>query len=371
MQYWLRNVRVRIKALLGRRRLRFNNSVSLRNGDMDLSYPYSPSIVHQEVIRITEATLGYVSGDVTDWRDVAVTKLKELVGWQEPSVDNPSVESLWEADDELGNYKKINIPNELHTFMPAYICMPHHRFSGRWVICMQGHNSGMHNSLGLDKEHEKYKWEPHGDRDFATWCLQNGYGALCVEQRGLGERIEKRQQHKASHPCHDMAMQALALGRTAIGERLYDVGSAINYLKHNHSNSGSIGVMGHSLGGTMSIYAAALYDEITFCIASGCFSSFDRSILNRYHCADLYVPKIRQYFEFGDVAGMITPKPLLLIQAVNDYLFPLSGVRTEYAKTKTIYMAMGVAHRLRLEITQNGHRFSGQLANVGKDVLGI
>ena len=371
MQDFLRNTVSNIRAVFRNRRKRFINVDVLDQDVSCIQNTYSPSIVHRELANSTRTQLGYRSGDVKVWQNVAKKKLKEIVCWQEPPKSVNGVKVIWKAEDRLGVYRKICLPSDCGTWMPAYVCIPYHRFCGKWIICMQGHTSGMHNSIGVDRESETYTWEPHGERDIATWCLGNGFAAICVEQRGLGERVETIQTSLSDHPCQDAAMRSLVLGRTLLGERLYDLGIVTQYLKDQHPNELTIGVMGHSLGGTMSIYAAALYDDISFCIASGCYSSFEKSILSLYHCVDLYVPGIRKLFEFGDLAGLIAPKSLLLIQGINDKLFPASGLRVEYSRTEQIYSAMRARNNLRLEIGQNGHRFYGQLATAGIKFLSL
>ena len=62
--------------------------------------------------------------------------------------------------------------------------------------------------------------------------------------------------------------------------------------------------------------------DINFAIAGSCVSSFEKSVLGIYHCADLYIPRIREYFEFADVAGLAAPKPLVIVQGKNDPIFP-------------------------------------------------
>ena len=367
----IRHKVTKLLRVVGRKNDRFTVAKTSRSRCLEDVKEYSPSICHQAVMGNTETTLSYNVGDVVSWQNSARDKLRQLVRWQDLPAGPIDVQELWNAEDSLGSYKKICMYSESGVWMPAYICKPHTEFNGKWIICMQGHTSGMHNSIAIDKKHERYLWRPHGERDFGIWCLRNGFGAVCLEQRGLGERKENKQKDMAKHPCQDIAMQALLVGRTLLGERLFDLGVVLKYLTETNSHCLSIGVMGHSLGGTLSIYAAALYQEISFCIASGCFSSFEDSIMNRYHCVDLYIPDIRQYFEFGDISGLIAPKPLLLIQAVNDKQFPMKGLRKEYQQTRRIYAATGMGQNLRIEIAQNGHKFYGELATIGKSYLGL
>ena len=146
---------------------------------------------------------------------------------------------------------------------------------------------------------------------------------------------------------------------------------AVRFLKQEEGEDVQIGVLGNSLGGTIAIYGAALLEGIDFCIASSCFSSFRKSILRTHHCSDLYIPSVAKYFEFGDIVGIAAPKKILLIQGVNDFLFPLSGVRSEYRKVRGIYRAAGSLNSVSLQIGHSGHRFYKHLATQGLAFLQI
>jgi hypothetical protein len=74
----------------------------------------------------------------------------------------------------------------------------------------------------------------------------DGGAALCLEQRSFGERRERKQRQVAPAGCQDAAMHALLLGRTLIGERVYDVDRAIDYLAlRGDADLRAIGVMGN------------------------------------------------------------------------------------------------------------------------------
>ena len=49
----------------------------------------------------------------------------------------------------------------------------------------------------------------------------NGYVAIAIEQRCLGERKETIQQQRSPHGCLDGLMHSLLLGDTMIGERVW------------------------------------------------------------------------------------------------------------------------------------------------------
>lgn len=92
------------------------------------------------------------------------------------------------------------------------------------VICLQGHSTGMHISLGEAKYPGDEATIAGGDRDFARQAVARGQAALAFDQRGFGERGGTPD----GPACHQIAMQALLLGRTLIGERCWDVFRAID-----------------------------------------------------------------------------------------------------------------------------------------------
>src|SRR5690606_28692845 len=112
---------------------------------------------------------------------------------------------------------------------------------------------------GLSRD-ERRRVRVPGDRDYALQAMARGVAAFCIEQRSLGERAETRQaRHCWYNDCHDAAMQALALGRSLLGERVFDVDRAIDYLhSRGDADMRRIGVLGNSGGGTVGMYAAAL-----------------------------------------------------------------------------------------------------------------
>jgi cephalosporin-C deacetylase-like acetyl esterase len=141
------------------------------------------------------------------------------------------------------------------------------------VICLQGHTTGMHISLARPKYEGDEELITGGDRDFALQAVWEGYAALVMEQRCFGERRDSRppEIHPYEQTCRHAAMTALLLGRTMIGERTWDVSRAIDALaEFPEVDTGRIGCMGNSGGGTQTAYLMAL-DERINCAAPSCY----------------------------------------------------------------------------------------------------
>lgn len=326
---------------------------------MSDSLHLSPSEHHAHVAASLKPSHLYTGGSVTAWQRRLRPKVQQALG-DMPSERVPlMVRSLWKREIPLGFVEKIAFTSEPFAEVTAYVCLPREvKPPYTFLICLQGHSTGMHVSLGVEREDETKPYFLGGDRDFALGCLRHGVAALCIEQRSFGERREQKQKRVSPHGCHDAAMQALLLGRTLVGERVWDVDRGIDYLLTRPDvNPKRIGVMGNSGGGTVTTYAAATLPRLAFAMPSCAFCTFADSILSIYHCADNYLPGLAKVADMGEVLGLVAPKPLVVVAGKDDEIFPLPGVKRAFESLKRIYTAAGAAERCQLVIGEGGHRF--------------
>jgi len=196
-----------------------------------------------------------------------------------------------------------------------------------------------------------------GDRDVAVQAIENGYAALCLEQRGMGERRTIKED-KGNTRCHVTAMNALLLGRTLIGERCWDISRAIDLaLTFPQIDSEGILCTGNSGGGTSTFYAACLDERIAIAMPSCAVCSFQDSIGAMFHCVCNFVPKLAEYMDMGDMAACIAPRKLIVINGKEDPIFPEKGVQKTYTTVKKIYQATGTPKHCMLVTGNGGHRY--------------
>ncbi|MFW6303835.1 MAG: alpha/beta hydrolase family protein, partial [Candidatus Sumerlaeota bacterium] len=321
---------------------------------------YSPSRCHHYLMdQIEQSHRWEPAMDAVAWRNTFRPVLNELVMKNLPE-ERPDLDvvSLWRRQVNQGTIEKIEFTAEDHCRMPAYVCLPSNaKPPWTFCICLQGHSTGMHNSVGLDKETEREKIDVEGDRDFALQCMDRGLAAICIEQRGLnGERKEQIIGSRGS--CHEGTLHAFMLGRTMVGERVYDVDRAIDYLSTRGDVSmDRIGVMGNSGGGTTSVFAAALLDRIAWAMPSCYFCTFRDSILAIHHCLCNYVPDLYRHAEMAEVLGLFAPRPLVVVAGKEDTIFPIDATRSEFQRLESIYEATNQADKCRLVVGPEGHRF--------------
>ena len=323
------------------------------------SFHLSPSVHHRHVMDNTEQLLAYDGGDVRAWQQKLRRKLRQLIGDMPRERAPLNVRTLWKREHELGAIEKLAFTSEPYADVLAYMCVPRDVTPPYTaMVCVQGHSTGMHNSIAVDYETNTKPIGVAGDRDFALGCLRRGIAALCIEQRSFGERKELVQEHVSPHGCHDATMHALMLGQTLIGERVYDVDRGIDYLAaRGDVDLGRLGVMGNSGGGTISLFSAALLRRIRFAMPSCYFCTFRDSIMSIYHCADNYVPGLYKYAEMADVMGLFAPRPVVIVAGKTDEIFPIKGVRKAFRDLKRIYRAAGAEQHCHLVVGDGDHRF--------------
>lgn len=326
---------------------------------MARTYHFSPSEHHRHLMDQMSQELAYDGGDVAEWQDRLRPKVAELVG-DMPSERVPlNVQSLWKRDHALGSIEKIVFTSEPYADVPAFVCLPKDvEPPYTFFVCVQGHTTGVHCAIGVDREDDTKAITIPGDRDFGLKCMERGVAALCIEQRSFGERQEMLQERVSPHGCHDAAMHALMLGRTLVGERVWDVDRGIDYLEtRDDVDLGKIGVMGNSGGGTVSLFGAALLPRIRYAMPSCYFCTFEGSVMSIYHCADNYVPGLLKYAEMPDVMGLFAPRPVVVVAGKDDEIFPVDSVMKAFSRLKEIYTAAGAPNACQMVIGSEGHRF--------------
>jgi dienelactone hydrolase len=319
----------------------------------------SPSVFHRNLMSRTVPAMRFAGGDVASWQERLREKIRELVGDMPEERCSLAPRTLWSRSHELGTIEKVAFTSEPFADVVAYVCLP----AGvsppyTFMVCLQGHSTGMHNSIGVARDDETQPFVPEGDRDFGLGCMRRGMAALCIEQRSFGERGERMQKNVSNQSCHDATMHALMLGRTLLGERVYDVDRGIDYLHHRgDADMDRIGVMGNSGGGTISLFSAALLPRIAYAMPSSYFCTFRDSVMSLYHCADNYLPGLLKYAEMADVLGLFAPKPVVIVNGRKDDIFPIEGTREAFSHLRRIYAAAGAADRCHLVVGTEGHRF--------------
>ena len=320
---------------------------------------YSPDGTHKRLLAQKLPLSFDGTQDFAAYQKSIKEKLTELLGDTPERVPlDPTVEET--VEHETFTERRISFAVEPDVRAVSILSIPKlGKKKYPLAVCLQGHGKGMHVSLGRRKyESEK---PDTGDRDVAVQALSRGYAAICLDQRGFGERrteVEMPIGKDGGPKCQVTAMNALMVGRTLIGERVWDVSRAIDLaLTYPEIDGERILCTGNSGGGTTTYYAAAMDERIKVAMPSCAVCTFKSSICNIYHCVCNYVPRISKYMEMGDVAAAIAPRKLIVINGRLDNIFPHEGVEECFDTIRSIYTAAGVPEHCALATGQGGHRY--------------
>ncbi len=292
--------------------------------------------------------------DPSVWQTRARAKLSELLGLDRMIPADKDVKVEFDKPGDCFREIRFLFQSEPGYYVPCHMLIPNGELVKRpAVICMQGHSKGMHISLGRTK----YEGEAvTGDRDFCIRAVKEGFCAIALEQRNFGEcgGTEKGPQ------CNSPSMTNLLIGRTTIGERVWDVMRCVDTLIENFRDfilEDEIYVLGNSGGGTCSVYAGALETRLAGSVPSCAVSTFASSIGAMAHCQCNYVPHILEYFDMGELLAMTAPRKLVVVSGKDDGIFPLEGAKQCVADAKRMYDALGAEDKIAHVIGDGGHRF--------------
>ncbi len=284
-------------------------------------------------------------------------KLWELLGMDAFQPCEP-IFAITEEDEVHGNRRiHFTLQTEEGYLAHADLMLPKEQ-SGPLPLCatLQGHSKGAHISLGMPKYAGDEETISGGDRDFCIRAVKEGFAALAIEQRAFGQNGGT----EAGPQCMRPVLTALLLGRTVIGERVWDVMRILDAIEAHFSDlvtlKGSV-LMGNSGGGTATYYTACLEDRFEGFMPSCAVCTYRDSIVAVHHCPCNYVPGIAKYFDMGDLAVMIAPKKLVVVCGKDDNIFPLHGVNETFGIIQKLYAGVDADDNCALIVGGAGHRF--------------
>lgn len=338
----------------------------------------SPSARHFADYETVRPQLSYSRGgwkSIDDWSNATRAKLIELSGYSRRSaVPELRHNEVFPLSGELTRRRVylrprpgVDIPVHLIDAAPSVRPKPA-------MICLQGSNTGAHLSWG--EERFPADSDPKTKNyAFALQAAKRGYLAVAVEQSCFGERRETEIRPMSVAPCVDATMHAFLLGRSLLGERCSDVSAVIDWLlgpaMAPYIDAGRIHVMGHSSGGSVAMYAAAMDERIGAVMACGCIGFIRETIgRRRDDQGQNVIPGILQWMEAADVIGLVAPRPFVTVAGISDHIWPYSAAEPVIAEAQNIYAQFDSADAIALVAAPGGHFFRPEISwNVFSEAL--
>jgi dienelactone hydrolase len=297
------------------------------------------------------------------WREAFRPRLRAALGLDSLAADlhdhTPRAERIDVLDAGSHIQEAWRLWVEPTVPLPFYLLLPDSG-GGPWplVLTPHGHNHP-HLYVGIAYDENERQSIVDGERDIAVQAVEAGYAAIAPTTRAFGDtRIELDRHWDTVSSCRIELMHGLLVGRTPIGERVWDISRLVDWAATRPEvDAGRIAITGNSGGGTTSLFAAACDPRISVAVPSCYFCTFAGSIGSIYHCDCNYVPGILRLGEMHDVAGLIAPRPFCAIAGKDDDIFPLHHVQAAFVHLKEIYAVAGVPERCQLYIGEGGHRY--------------
>ncbi len=301
--------------------------------------------------------MAFSGGDLAAWQKIARAKLTDLLGMDAFKKVSHDMEIEYEKKIDGATEIRFTFQPEAGYRVPCHLLLPDGVKNPPLMICLQGHSKGMHISLGRPIYEGDDESISGGDRDFAVRAVKEGFAALAMEQRNFGVLGGDAE---GTPRCYESSMNALIMGRTTIGERVWDVARLIDLIEAEFADKvdlSTICLMGESGGGTATAYTAALEERIVLAMPACAMCTYKDSIGAMKHCTCNYVPRIASVFDMGDLMAMAYPKYFIQVSGKDDPIFPLFGAKDVFAKGKAAYAAGGDDSRCTLVVGNGGHRF--------------
>lgn len=292
------------------------------------------------------------------WHADARAKLYELLGLgniKKPADDKFNMEWVRETDEYI-DYR-FTMSSEEGYYFPCRLRMPKGVPTPMpLLVCLHGHSSGHHNAFAEVVYPSDAPIAGANDRAFAIRANAEGCAALTVELRCMGECGATPE---GKPDCYISSMSALINGRTTIGERVHDVSCALDTVleRFDFIDESRIMCIGNSGGGTATFYTSCIDERISLAICSCCICTYKDSIAAMYHCSCNFIPNIAKHFDMGDLAGLIAPRHLIVVNGIEDNIFPDKGVKEAYATIEKMFSYAGVPDNCYIYTGNGGHRF--------------
>jgi dienelactone hydrolase len=286
---------------------------------------------------------------------IGLDKISEQVGHHIPKVQLDQTEDLGEYTRQKGW-----IETEPHVRITFWLLKP--KENGPFPLAIFPHG---HDAQGYDTSAGVYHDQAHRDkilredRDVAVQAVKRGFLAIAPATRGLadGGLPDPRGRH-GDRGCRAQLIHCLLAGRTAIGERVWDMQRIMDWATTLPDvDATNLLMMGNSGGGVTTIYTAACDERITIAVPSCSFAPYTSPNGYIYHCDCNLIPGILELGEMCDVAGLIAPRHLLIVNGKKDALFSVADVNRAAECTRAIYIAGGYPDRFEHRWGNEGHRF--------------
>ena len=311
---------------------------------------------------------------VQAWQTQARPKLRHLIGLDtiagsvsdhRPRVQLDEREPVAPSQGEPAfTRQRGRIETEPDVWIPFWLLRPEGEGPFPLAIAPHGHDKmgyDTHAGIAHDDAHAKRIVE--GDRDVAVQAVREGSLAIAPATRGLGcDGVPDINERHGKRDCRSQLIHCLLANRTPMGERVWDMQRIIDWATEREDvDPTTILMLGNSGGGVVTLYAAACDTRISIAVPSCSYCTIVGLNGLVHHCDCNAVPGIMAFGGMHDVAGLVAPRAMCVVNGAQDHLFPVQEVDRAVVGLCEIYAAAGALERFAHRYGAAGHRFYADL----------
>jgi dienelactone hydrolase len=324
------------------------------------------------------------------WQPTARSKIFEHLFYAPPPIA-PQAQLLRRTDkgDYVEEYLTFQTTPDLR--IPAYVLIP--KKAARpapGIVVLHSHDGlylwGKEKVVEIEQEHPSltaFKQRAYGGKSIAAELARRGYVTMAIDMFYWGERrmildddppayrersLALTEQdirtftQRASQGESLIARSLLTAGVTWPGVLLWDDIRTLDYLASRPEvDAKRLGCVGLSVGGYRSFLLAALDERIKAAVDVGWMTSMGAQIKQHvvntiglsFHISGLY-----RYLDFPDIAALVAPRALMVINGSRDRLFAPEGVKAAFEKIARCYAKAGAAERQQCRLYDAPHEFN-------------
>ena len=326
------------------------------------------------------------------WQKTARGRVLEQLFYSPPPVPpNPEIVRRTDRGEYIEEYLSFQTTPDLR--VPAYVLIPKKAaLPAPGIVVLHCHGGayvwGKEKVVAVDNEPaalSEFKQQLYEGTSIASELARRGYVVITIDMFYWGERRMLLQEdppsyrepqrmnaeeiaafnRRSSQNEQLVARSLLTAGITWPGVMLWDDLRTLDYLASRPEvNRQRLGCVGLSVGGYRSFLLAALDERIKAAVDIGWMTSFAANI--RRHVINtvgltFHIPGLYRYLDLPDLAALIAPRSILVMNGSKDRLFPLPGVEGAFQKIEACYRKAGVPERQRCRLYDVPHEFNREM----------
>jgi dienelactone hydrolase len=327
--------------------------------------------------------------DLQAWQKLARPRVLDHLYYSPPPASaSPRVIRRTDRTDYIEEYLTFQTTPDLR--VPAYVLIPKNAaLPAPGIVVLHCHGGayvwGKEKVVAVENEHpalSEFKKGLYEGTSIANELVRRGYVVITIDMFYWGERrmvldddpsayrepqtmtSEDVQtfNRRSSQSEQLVARSLMTAGITWPGVVLWDDLRTLDYLASRPEvDRRRLGCVGLSVGGYRSFVLAALDPRIKAAVDVGWMTSYASNI--RRHVMNtigftFHIPGLYRYLDLPDLAALIAPRSVFVINGTRDTLFPPDGVDKAHRKIEACFQKAGVAEHQRCRMYDAPHQFN-------------